>query len=325
MMSFEDGGYEFGVASDHTDEITRDNDSRLMRLIEKYNFQIPADILVRLRLLDTRRRSCGKRVRNGEYEGTGRDGEVVQKKIGSHLDHTLKVVDLVEKWLEFFPEMAKCKKQLVKAGLLHDIGKTGPANASLKKQKAFTVLFSFFEKDHVGGQKFGELPIGVAAKAHCYTDEKTGEKKEMQETLEALEEEPAILPTENMGRIFSSHLKYSRNILKQWQKICPNDIDGETIFFAISHHRFGHNYNYQLKPREVKELLPKGADYALYSKMAALLEIVDNFEARSSRGVQNATPKVLKEMRKEYNEKISNPKDRKMVMEILDTIEKNLH
>ena len=69
-------------------------DERLLSVLESLKIDSDPEIIRRLMLLDTRRRSLGKTV--SASNGTSKDGRIIEKHVGSHLEHTLNLVNICE-------------------------------------------------------------------------------------------------------------------------------------------------------------------------------------------------------------------------------------
>lgn len=265
------------------------NDEVLLDYLRKLGVDSNPQIIRRLMLLDTRRRSLGKRVEI--IEGTDKEGRAVEKRIGTHLEHTLKLAGACELFSDIFSEDWK-KRNLLKvksASILHDIGKTGGLNNTPQEQKTFTLLFSFFEPDYEMGKRLKEATIGETIERHSLPEE----KESMLASLPGL----GLSPDQKMSEVFGRHVDYTYEILKS-----TPGIDPEILYIASSHHNGLRNYPYQLKDEELESLLPDDEERAKELREAAkLLEISDVFEALLSRGQIKDPSEVIDELINLYN------------------------
>lgn len=273
----------------------REIDERLFRVLEDLNIPSNPIVTERLMLLDTKRRS-EHHLLDGKneqlLEGRNEAGERVEKKISTHLDHSLNLMEASHIFANVFPEEWR-KKYLPKiesAAIIHDIGKTGPADASLDAQKTFIRLFSFFEPDKNKAKKMKSETIGEMIAEHALDSE----KEEMLAHLPEL----GLSPNQPMSDVFGRHVDYTYQILKS----IP-DIGKDIVFLASSHHRGSHNYPYQLTDEELDSLLPNDPTEASDLKDAsAVLELADIYEAKKSRGEQKTTETVLREILQKLQE-----------------------
>lgn len=274
----------------------REIDERLFATLAKLGITSNPTITERLMLLDTKRRS-GHRLFGGHdgreiIEGRNEAGEMIEKKITTHLEHSLSLIEASHIFTDVFPTewQNKYLPKIEYAAIVHDIGKTGPANVSLGAQKTFIRLFSFFEPDKNKAKKIKDETIGGMIASHALDTE----KEEMLSYLAEL----GLSPDQPMSDIFGRHVDYTYQILKS----IP-DIGNDIIFLAASHHRGTRNYPYHLTDKELDDLLPADPTEASDLNNASIvLELADTYEAKKSRGEQKTTTLVLDEMRKKLEE-----------------------
>ncbi len=260
--------------------------------LRQEGINLPVELGERLMLLDTDRRVIGER--KHYIEGRNASGEVIKKEIGTHLEHTTNLIEVLDIWLKFFPEawVEKYRKKIIAAATIHDIGKTGPADANLEAQTAYSKLFSFYEPDKEMGKNFHNTTVLAAINKHALPDE----KEKMWETLQTI----GITEQTTMGEIFAGHLDNSYSILKNIPKFNP-----EIIYLVASHHRGLHNYPYHITDQQIEDLLI-GKNKKRKSELneaATLIELADVFEARSNRGEQKDPVEIFPLMLKTYEEK----------------------
>jgi len=264
-------------------------DRELFDILRSLQIDVNSETMKRLMLLNTRRRNLGRIIQDTD-QGTDKDNQKVGKRIGTHLEHSLNLVKACDIFAGLFPPewREKYLTKIKQAAILHDIGKTGPAEASLDEQKTFIRLFSIFPLDYNVGKEFKTTPIGEAIKKHCLPEEQT----EMFSNLSGL----GLSPDQLMGEIFGRHVDYTYRILKS----IPN-LDPEIIFLAASHHRGLHNYPYKLTEDELSALLPAEKERAEdLDTAASIIELADVYEAFSSRGSQKDHSRVIEEMIRVY-------------------------
>mgnify|MGYP003826612219 CR=1 FL=1 len=233
--------------------------------------------------------------------GHNKEGKLVEKTIGTHLEHTINLVKICETIAQFFPSewRERFLKKIKAAAILHDIGKTGPMDTSITEQKTFVRLFSFYEPNYEDGRNLSNLTISEAIDRHSLPEE----KEEMLASLPGL----GLKPDQKMSEVFGKHVDYTYQILRS----IPN-LDPEIIFIASSHHRSLHNYPYDLTEEQLKSLLPVDEESIEDLETAAtILEIADVYEALSSRGEEKSDPKqIIDEMLRLYNRVNSEPEIR---------------
>ena len=249
----------------------REIDERLFRVLEHLNAPLSPIITERLMLLDTKRRfeHCLFDGRSEQkLEGQNEAGERVEKRISTHLDHSLNLMEASRVFANVFPEewQKKYLPKIESAAIVHDIGKTGPVDASLDAQKTFIRLFSFFEPDKTKAKKMKNETIEEMIAEHALDSE----KEEMLACLPEL----GLSPNQPMSDVFGRHVDYTYQILKS----VPN-IGADIIFLAASHHRGSRNYPYQLTDEELDDLLPNDPTEASDLKDASVvLELADIYE-----------------------------------------------
>lgn len=282
--------------------------------LNQEGINLPEELGERLMLLDTKRRVIGELKHS--VRGIGHDGAEVDKEIGTHLEHTANLIEVLDIWLKFFPEewVEKYRKKIISAAVIHDIGKTGPAEADLEAQEAYSKLFSFYEPDKDAGKNFHNVTVFDAINKHGLTNE-------TEQTISALRKIGFTEKTK-MEEVFAGHLDNSYSILKN----IPN-FDPEILYLVSSHHRGLHNYPYHLTDQQIDDLLigKKTKRKKELQEAATLIELADVFEARSSRGEQKDPTVILplmletyKGKREELERELNNPDttlERKNVLE----------
>lgn len=264
-------------------------DEDLLKILSSLKIDSDPEIIKRLMLLNTRRRALGNIV-VGTVQGLDKEGAPVEKKAGTHLDHTLNLINVCGAFASFFPPewQEKYLLKIKSAAILHDLGKTGPAGATPEEQKTFIRLFSFFEPDYEAGKNFKNLSIQAAIERHAPPEE----REEMLASLPGL----GLSPEQTMSEVFGRHVDYTYQILKS----VPN-VDPEVVFLAASHHRGLRNYPYQLGDDELATLLPHDEIRAReLDEAATVVELSDVFEALSSRGQLKGNEQVIAEMIRMY-------------------------
>lgn len=264
-------------------------DKELREKIETLDIDCPPVILERLFLLDKSRRSHGQLIK-GDYTADG-----VVKHMETHLEHSLKLITICENFANVFPEEWKHEylPKIEASALFHDIGKTGPADAMPEEREAYSLLFSFFEPDKEKGKNFKNTSIGDVVDRHASEEE----KQVIMNNLSGL----GLSPEQPMSEVFGRHVDYTYQILKT-----VPDMDPEIIYLAASHHR-NSLYTNKITEQILRELLPADKVRAEnLDKAATLLELADNFEARSSRGEQKPPEVVIGLMINEYEKKSGN-------------------
>ncbi|MFA5174879.1 MAG: HD domain-containing protein [Patescibacteria group bacterium] len=243
----------------------RAEDFVLDKELKELKIEFGEQLLERLRLLEKRPISEGER----------------KKERKGHLSHSLNV----EKICLFLLEKIKTKKlakiddKLIKkirvAALLHDVGKTGPANANENEQKAVMDLFSFFEDE-----KLSQLSIEEAVNKHA--EEK--DKKFILENLPKGDDVECLKKEDLMKKVYQSHIHNTAEILKKY------GFKHDIIYLAASHHSMGNNFKYE----EV-------ADKRQIMKFSSeLLELCDFYEAAAARS-KKSHDEIVKMMKEKFS------------------------
>lgn len=281
----------------------------MLELIREEGIELPPGIVARLKLLDSPRCTSGRCLKSGthEFRGRDRDGNLIEKSTETHLEHSLELVKILKRWLPDFLGKAgesinpELKKMLVTTALLHDIGKTGPETVQgqpvdFEAQTAFISLFSIFESDTKKAGDLKNRKIKSAIREHIPNDP-PGNKKNVRLAMERL----GFNTSEQvMADIFGSHLKFSLDVLQTYVKRDGTKISPEIIFLVGNHHRFTHNYSYQLEPSLI-DALPEDKSYReRLDQLATLVELADVFQALTARGQEKSAEEAFARMEKIY-------------------------
>ncbi len=310
-----------------------DNNSKnileLLSVLEREQIELPPGIIERLKLLDTPRCSNGNCLSsdNKTYEAEDAEGNIVVKKNETHLEHSLKLAEILKILLPHFlrekpgsSDYQVLERKVITAALLHDIGKTGPEMVDGQKiptemNDDFVLLFSIFEKNKKEGSSLPECSIAQAIENHIPLDRKEGVTKTMK-SLGLLDKK--------MKDLFGSHLQYSLDVLQAYQERSEMPVDPVLIFLVGNHHRWMHNYSYNPNGHLLENLPDNPEIHALADRLATLVELADMYQAISSRGEQKRPSETLKKIKEDFQKFMTQPGNSSQIPEEVQRIIKKL-
>lgn len=308
------------------DEKSKDSGAitELLELLEKEKIELPPGMIARLKLLNTQKCSEGECIFNeDESYDIVVENKRITKKNETHLEHTLELIQIIKLWLPNFlrkedvevnGEYPSLRKNMIVAALLHDIGKTGPEigkdgeKIDIKVNEDFVLLFSIFEKrrKEEGGKNLAECSIREAVERHIpqsIQDRVLDSIKQVRIPGRKDESGKEVFfdPEQNkMKDIFGSHVEFSLEVLREYQKKENLQIDSLVNMLIAKHHRFGNSYNYEPHD-ELSNSLPDKMKI-LDDRLATLIELADMYQAMGSRGTQRDVIPTLDKIEKKFSD-----------------------
>ena len=288
----------------HSDRRTTSEVRRIFQALESQ--KVPRPIIERLSLLSM-------------IEGKNR-------RRNSHFQDAVEISEIIDNLAD--EELSEKElNDLRLASLLHDVGKSGPVEASPLEQQAFVDLFNLdFDKESYlfAGKKAAprELPLSVAlaikAQEGAITFEQAKEivrlVSEAAKRQEQRRSETALDADSTMLKVWSAHVYWTHDILRR-AKVNPRIVE-----ISASHHLLdGHD--------------PAGVGLENADQSIASLELADKYQAFRIRLIladqyqafrkrsAKSHEETIEIMRKKINDKLSgHPRPQAVYLKILELI-----
>lgn len=260
----------------------------------------------------------------------------------SHFQDAKDIAEIIDKLLpEDLSEKETNKSRL--ASLLHDIGKSGPPEATPEEQKAFVDLFNLhFDKSEYDFNGVKMLPFEIPLKdaleikigegsltpssakkiLKSLTAASARQIASMEKNGEKIHVEMQINDKTPMGSIWASHVFWTYLILKK------NNVDQQVVEIASSHHLLEDNDPAQIglenstAMTSTLEITDKYQAFRMRESRIRLI-LADKYQAGRVRGALNHNDAVmrLKEMVKKRLKDMESVKE--LYMKALKSIEEN--
>ncbi|MFH0779290.1 MAG: hypothetical protein V1928_00345 [Parcubacteria group bacterium] len=217
------------------------------------------------------------------------------------------------------------------ASLEHDIGKTGPAKASLEEQKSFVALFnlSFYQRQY-DGLSPQELPLKKALEIKVREEDLTREQAEeiLQNVLSAVKKqkkmhfETKINAQTPMGTVWAAHVYWTYEILKQNERP-DNEIDRRMTEIAACHHLLDDHDPMQKGIENADEGIISLELSDKYQAFRIRLILADKYQAFRERGALNHED-AIKAVRKMIDDRLAGAgKTHELYLTFLRKLEEN--